>query len=433
MPKQIPLIDSPSTLNTLPTAKVKKADKVGVHSWVNFYAAFSEAFVNHSLETFDITPDQIILDPFVGSGTTMVAAIKKGVPAIGVDLDPFSCLLSRSKIAINADPVIVHNILNLPPSNKLLDFAGDASKLFDKESLSYASSIFLNILSQTSSTRLNVLDILLSDKKGKYDSEVVALTALIIASPCAANVVRGSNPTWYRKTVQGEKHTTEKLNLVTIEVANKMLADLKNLRHETKKRNIKIICSNINNISKIVDDNSIDFVITSPPYLTRLDYVIKHLPNLQLLTGLIDVDIDALRKEMIGTPKVINKDKFQNKFGKTCQEVLDKIDNHESYASKSYYFWIYFQYFSSLQKSLSVISNICKKNCNGLIVIENSFYKDIDIDLGFITKEMLSTLGLKAEVIKAEPIKARLKYVNPKHKRNTKEQSVSENVVFFSR
>jgi len=38
-----------------------------------------------------------IIDPFVGSGTTIVESSLLGFPSFGVDIDPLSCLLSRVK------------------------------------------------------------------------------------------------------------------------------------------------------------------------------------------------------------------------------------------------------------------------------------------------------------------------------------------------
>src|SRR5450759_3433112 len=39
-----------------------------------------------------------ILDPFAGSGTTLVEALSAGYEAIGIDIDPIACLISRTQI-----------------------------------------------------------------------------------------------------------------------------------------------------------------------------------------------------------------------------------------------------------------------------------------------------------------------------------------------
>lgn len=44
-------------------------------------------------------PGTRILDPFCGSGTTLLAAQRRGLPSMGVDLNPVACLISRVKTA----------------------------------------------------------------------------------------------------------------------------------------------------------------------------------------------------------------------------------------------------------------------------------------------------------------------------------------------
>jgi site-specific DNA-methyltransferase (cytosine-N4-specific) len=49
------------------------------------------------LDCLELKPGTAVLDPFVGSGTTLVECQRRGLPAIGVDLNPIACLISRVK------------------------------------------------------------------------------------------------------------------------------------------------------------------------------------------------------------------------------------------------------------------------------------------------------------------------------------------------
>jgi len=42
-------------------------------------------------------PDDIILDPFMGSGTTLIQGHEMGIHTIGIDISPFNCLIARVK------------------------------------------------------------------------------------------------------------------------------------------------------------------------------------------------------------------------------------------------------------------------------------------------------------------------------------------------
>lgn len=49
------------------------------------------------IDLLPIPNDTVVLDPFCGSGTTLVEAQRAGLPSIGVDLNPIACLISRVK------------------------------------------------------------------------------------------------------------------------------------------------------------------------------------------------------------------------------------------------------------------------------------------------------------------------------------------------
>ncbi len=435
MSSQLDLIGTTPTLKTLPSAKIKRSELDGVHAWTNFYAAYSEKFVLSAISAIGYTSKSKVLDPFVGSGTTLVCCLKLGLPAIGIDLDPFSCLLARSKVSINANPSNVQKFLKLGTRKKPLNtFSEDAKLLFDNDCLCYASTVFSRILSATNCTPESLLDTLLSDSIGKYDSEVVALTALSIGASESARLVRGSNPTWYRKALVGEKDNIEALYSSTQSIHKRMLLDIGEVAKEVPdgKRDIRIYNADITTFRK-TNREKVDIIITSPPYLTRLDYVIKHLPNLLILSGVINIDINSLRKRMIGTSKIVNKEDFNLEWGKTCLNLLNLIKNHKSYASESYYVWTYSQYFSSIFNAIEFISSKLKKKGKGLIIVQNSTYKDLVIPLSEIICEMLMAKGLFAENIRQEKITRNMKFINPKLSKDDKKSFQSEDVIHYKK
>lgn len=49
------------------------------------------------LETLPLPPRTMVLDPFSGCGTTLMEAQRRGVPSVGIDLNPIACLIARVK------------------------------------------------------------------------------------------------------------------------------------------------------------------------------------------------------------------------------------------------------------------------------------------------------------------------------------------------
>ncbi len=69
----------------------------GVHSIHSYPAKFIPQIPRQLIKLFANDKSRVILDPFCGSGTTLVEAILKGFDAWGIDINPVSCLISRVK------------------------------------------------------------------------------------------------------------------------------------------------------------------------------------------------------------------------------------------------------------------------------------------------------------------------------------------------
>lgn len=61
-------------------------------------ARFIEELPKQLIETLGCPARTVVLDPFCGSGTTLVEAQRAGIESIGVDLNPIACLISRVKV-----------------------------------------------------------------------------------------------------------------------------------------------------------------------------------------------------------------------------------------------------------------------------------------------------------------------------------------------
>jgi len=67
------------------------------HRWYVFPHSFTNELVDALISDWGLTANDRILDPFLGAGTTVLAAKKKGVPATGFDLSPFAVFVARVK------------------------------------------------------------------------------------------------------------------------------------------------------------------------------------------------------------------------------------------------------------------------------------------------------------------------------------------------
>ena len=66
-----------------------------IHRWFRYREGYSTGLVKEFIK--DLPRGSIILDPFCGAGTTLLAAREAGLPSIGLDVNPISTLVSRVK------------------------------------------------------------------------------------------------------------------------------------------------------------------------------------------------------------------------------------------------------------------------------------------------------------------------------------------------
>ncbi len=77
----------------------KVAREKAVHRWYLFPHSFTGEFVHSLVDEWSLAEQDEILDPFVGAGTTLLAAKEKNIPATGYDLSPLAVLAANTKTA----------------------------------------------------------------------------------------------------------------------------------------------------------------------------------------------------------------------------------------------------------------------------------------------------------------------------------------------
>jgi SAM-dependent methyltransferase len=74
------------------------------HDWYRFVLSYPAHLVRHYLQRFGATGRSRVLDPFCGTGTTVVECKKLGVPSVGVEANPVAAFAARVKVDWNPSP-----------------------------------------------------------------------------------------------------------------------------------------------------------------------------------------------------------------------------------------------------------------------------------------------------------------------------------------
>lgn len=181
-----------------------------------------------------------------------------------------------------------------------------------------------------------------------------------------------------------------------------------------------------------LSDGSVGCVLGSPPYCTRIDYAIATSPELAVLGFDLELDLDGLRRGLIGTPTVPpgNPEPAED-MGGSCLEFLKALRRHSSKASSTYYYKNHVQYFLSIRASLLEIRRVLKPAGYCVLVVQDSYYKNLHNDLPAIFVQMASAQRFRLLEKKDFPLSRTLAGINPGTQEYRKSCSATESVLIF--
>src|SRR5208282_4585617 len=183
-----------------------------------------------------------------------------------------------------------------------------------------------------------------------------------------------------------------------------------------------------------VPRGTIDFVLSSPPYCTRIDYGVATLPELAVIGFEVDRRLGELRARLIGTPTIHSDTPEPSaSWGDTCVELLKRICDHPSKAARAYYYKTYIQYFAAMAQSLSELSRCLKPQATCVLVVQDSYFKDLHIDLAAVFAEMALSASLELRRQVDFPISRTFGSINSRSRGYRNTTSATESVLCFAK
>lgn len=407
--------------------------------WYRYYAGYSRAFVDDVLAALELESGATVLDPWNGSGTTTAAAHERGYVPVGFDANPALVVIGRarllgSEVAGSLEPLAA----------EILDHAYRLGydRLLEDEPL----EAWLKPQSAGHVRRLEaaIQHVLIEHDGYAQLSEDGALdrvsalaafyyVALFEALRAELRFFVGSNPTWVRIPDDSDRISLRRdaLRRRFLQSVNTLAEKLQRHPRATAAQPETMVRRG-NSASLPLDTRSIDAAVTSPPYCTRIDYVIASRVELGVL-GFGREDLARLRAEMVGTP-TISRDTpdLQDGWGSVAHDLLRRVTTHSSRASASYYRKYFTQYIDALSRSLRELRRVIQPDGKAAIVVQDSYYKDVHIDLARMVREMAEASEWKRiDQIDFEIAKTKAS-MNPKARTWRTEFSSTESVVLLA-
>ncbi len=399
--------------------KRTKIDRTGIYSWARYHAGFSPSFVRKLLASLDLGSNSLVFDPYLGLGTTCLEASRLGIPSIGVEINPFACVVARARVGWGFDQsefeVALRELSEVraqqePPSKNF-------GRWFGKNE---STPRFLCSLGRA------------TQKISNRDLANFLLAAIILCLRRMAHVRKGTNPAWTAVDTDATSSPGDPY-ICFASQARHMLKDQMAAR-SSRRVNARIVNCDILKFSL---NEKVDAIVTSPPYLSRLDYVMAHrLENDFLFEVGLAENADDIRTELTGGVVVIGNspksDWPQQSWSETSLNTLESVWNHAAKASRSYYYPLLVRYFGEMHLCLKRIRKHLRQNGVCVIVAQNSYYKDIEIPLPRIIEEMGDIAGFKeTAAVYTVSVKSHLGNMDPDQRRYVPRKILTEEVILL--
>ncbi len=253
----------------------------GIHKYP---AKFVPQIPRWALRYEAIDAGATVLDPFAGSGTTVLEAALHGYRGIGVDINPLSRLITRAKTAVLPEDFAPQAAAQNVVADAQTRASAIATALVPKQSSLGLHFTWANwFASEQMAALLSIRDAITSQFGS--DSDVSAFLLVCLSSVAKACSLLDENQIKVR--LVATKNVADPYDAFVKQVSKAGDAQLEVRRQLSSSPRAEALHESATALP--LDDDSVDRVVTSPPYINAVDYTMAHKYNIFLL-GLLAPD-----------------------------------------------------------------------------------------------------------------------------------------------
>lgn len=371
--------------------------------------SFPPHLVRNYLERFGIGEGAQVLDPFCGTGTTLVECKKAGIDSIGIEANPVASFASRVKADWSVDP------------DALLAHATRVAE--EAETHTGGNHVALRTLPQDafdlllensiSPAPLHRTLILLESLNSLHDSRFAAHERLALARSLISGI---GNLSFGPEVGLGAIKDDAPVLNIWMETIREMAEDLEELA-ELRTAPVRVICGDARFPLSTLEPSSIDAVITSPPYPNEKDYtrttrlesvILGFLRNRQDLRGLKQLLVRSNTRNVYKTDEddllVAGNDEIQ-----ALAQAIEsrRIELGKTSGFERLYGKVTKLYFGGMSRHLHQLRGVLRPGAQlAFIVGDQASYLRVMIRTGKLLADIAESLGY--EVIGIDLFRTRL-------------------------
>ncbi|MBI2953965.1 MAG: DNA methyltransferase [Chloroflexi bacterium] len=378
--------------------KVQGAD-TPVHDWYRFVLSFPPHLVRDYCERLKVTSEERVLDPFCGTGIVLVECKKLGVSSVGVEAHPMSAFASAVKVDWLPDPdeLLSHATRVASAANARLAIDGRELRTMPPEMMKLLLTDSIgDIALHKTLVLLECLERMRDDRYHRHEQLALARAVVRDCSNLHFGPEVGVEPPSRRKR---DAQVTQAW-LASVQT---MASDIRKLCHRARIR-ASVYQADSRQIAGILPSQSIDVVITSPPYPNEKDYT-RTTRLESVLLGFIrnraelrDVKKGLVRSNTLNVYKQDDDDRWVKEHPE-IQRIAAEIEARRVEMGKTSGFERLYHraaklYFGGMAQHLAELRRILRPGARlAYVVGDQASYLQVLIRTGHILADIAESLG----------------------------------------
>ncbi|MCL4480127.1 MAG: site-specific DNA-methyltransferase [Candidatus Thermoplasmatota archaeon] len=361
-----------------------------IHRWSPYLEGFGTKFVENMINNLGIKHGDTILDPFAGCGTTNITAKMNGINSIGIEINPTMYFILKTKLDWDVDPILIIDALKnfeLPQKVK------EKPPQFLENDRQFKSGILENIL------RIKQF-IKSQDNEKVRNLLLVAFSSILLE---CSNLKRAPSIGYTEKPYLTDEYPVS----IFKEKVSYMIEDIQKFKEKKEWGKVEIL--NKNSATYRLPKNTVDFSITSPPYLNFFDYPgnyklemawLEHAKSTKGLKKIKDrmIVCDNVSKGLIKNYRDAKR-VYRDIWLDHIEENLRKNMAERVSLRRDDYDIIVRKYFDDMYKVIKNIHRATKQSGRLVLVVGDSLIIDVYVPTDLILTRIAEKVGFQLEKI----------------------------------
>ena len=367
---------------------IKSDDTRHVHSLGYYPSKFIPEIPRWAIDQWS-SPGDIVMDPYIGSGTTAVESVIAKRSSIASDISPWAALLTRAKTTRAQPDDIRDAAAHLVSRIQRRDFPDAAPPEFELSSFWFAEphlNEFARIreLIETDAPK-NLREFFLA---------VAASTIRYFSYQDQAQIKVKRDP---KKVLLGTPSPSDLFVGRVGSMVDRLISF--NEKAAGSLASSTSFVSSATNLS-FVSPQSVDLVVTSPPYINAMNYPMASRYELLLLGLVSDGTLHAHQATYHGSERVYARDyravSQVDKAWNTAEYLNPRLQ--AIYASEPKRAHIAQQYFQGMHSALTEIHDKLRNGGRLVLVVGTNVIRSVPIDTFAVLRNMTLDMGMEDEL-----------------------------------